>query len=94
MTHSTGWKAYRCRKERPCGWCFEPLAKGEVYFRETGTFEGAWYVNELHGECKEAAHREWAEWGRMFDDCISIGERHLRGKTLDESESLEPRNEQ
>ena len=42
------------RRGHRCTGCAAPIAVGEKYHRQTGIFEGSYFVNKLHVECLEA----------------------------------------
>jgi hypothetical protein len=54
------------KKAHQCIGCFHPIAKGEVYHRQTGNYDGRWFVNKLHVECADelsgSNHGGWYEF--------------------------------
>lgn len=84
MSHFTPLETRTARKEHRCDWCFTAIERGESHRRWAGTEEGQWFSMRVHLDCRAAMEREWHEWG---DDSVSLGERHQRGMTLDETEA-------
>lgn len=54
---------HRSRKERPCIWCREKIAAGEMYVRSAVIVEGEFQANAYHPECLEALNDMAAEEG-------------------------------
>jgi hypothetical protein len=42
------------RRDHRCIWCGETIVKGEKYHKQSGRFDGDFYVNKLHAECQSA----------------------------------------
>jgi len=51
---------HRSRDNRRCTYCGEPINKGDFYKRQTGVWDGSWFVSRFHHEC--------------FDDLCEQGE--------------------
>lgn len=47
----------KARKDHPCIWCTEPIAKGSAYKRVVGTWEGQIQTSLFHPECAEACQK-------------------------------------
>ena len=39
------------KKGHRCTYCGEAIPVGEPYTRQTGVYDGSWYVSKLHDEC-------------------------------------------
>jgi hypothetical protein len=68
-------KTVKCRKEKRCLLCNEPILKGESYVRRSGIERGEGFHHmEIHPECEQATsdwdEDDWESWG---------GETMLRG---------------
>ena len=48
------------RVQHLCKYCGEQIEVGEIYKRQTGVYDGRWFINKFHPEC--------------FDDLCDIGE--------------------
>lgn len=49
-----------------CIGCFHDIAPGEQYSRQTGVYDGRWFVNKLHRECEDALSKD-ARAGEWYD---------------------------
>ena len=87
MTHSTPVVERKARKAHQCEWCFEAIPAGEKYQRSSGTYEGYWWTVKAHPECLAAERRERYEDHLQWDESASWNDRHLRGKTRNETEA-------
>lgn len=48
----------RAAKSHYCDFCSAVIAKGEIHWRQTGNYDGAWFSNRFHGEC----------WGTLSEE--------------------------
>lgn len=46
------------RRQHRCVGCYGPIVAGEQYHRQTGVYDGRWFVNKLHSECADALAEE------------------------------------
>ena len=85
MTDFFTTKVRQARKGHLCDWCLEPIVAGAVYkasFGVEGRDAWAW---KAHLECDRALERELHELGDW--ECVTSGERHLRGCTMSETQT-------
>jgi len=65
------------RKEHPCSWCGEAIAKGEEYWRWVWEDRGELVAVKVHLDCRDAWQRDGAEFAEPSEA--------RRGMTMDET---------
>ena len=59
------------RKQHRCIWCYEPVVRGEVYYREASIFEGRHQNFAWHWDCyfdAQAVGEASGEWEFISDN--------------------------
>ncbi|MGH2509070.1 MAG: hypothetical protein ACRDHZ_16955 [Ktedonobacteraceae bacterium] len=62
--------AVRAKKEHKCTECGRPIARGEIYRRTAGMYDGSWIIGKVCQHCKVAT--EWLQknCGGYLDHCV------------------------